>query len=136
MNQDMFDLRARSEGVVAAEAAQDINGAVAFYADEAIIQSAGIPQVQGKEALAKLYRQFFEGGQLKDFSGTTTKLEVSQSGDLAYEYGINRMVFADPNGDLLDIGKYLAIWKKINNKWLIVALSFTSDAPSPTPLRK
>jgi len=118
MNQNMLDLRARSEGVVAAEAAQDINGAVAFYADEAIIQSAGIPQVHGKKALTKLYRQFFEGGQLKDFSGTTTKLEVSQS------------------GDLLDIGKYLAIWKKINNKWLIVALSFTSDSPSPTPLEK
>jgi len=136
MNQDMLDLRARSEAVVAAEAAQDIKGAVAFFADEAVIQSAGIPQVQGKEALSNLYRQFFEGGQVKDFSGTTTILEVSQSGDLAYEYGINRMVFADPKGDLLDMGKYLAVWKQINNEWLIVALSFTSDSPSPTLLEK
>ena len=136
MNQDISDLRARSEAVVAAEAAQDIKGAVAFYADDAIIQSAGLPQVQGKEALSDLYRQFFAGRQVKEFSGTATNLEVSQSGDLAYESGINRMVFADPNGDLLDMGKYLAVWKKINNEWLIVALSFTSDAPSPTLLEK
>jgi ketosteroid isomerase-like protein len=127
-------VRARSQGVAAAEAAQDVAAALAFWADDAVVQPAGAPQIQGKAALGDLYRQFFEGGQLKEFAGTTSHIEVSAAGDLSYEYGVNRMVLAGPDGDLLDIGKYLAVWKKINGEWFAVALSFTSDTPAPVPV--
>ncbi len=119
---------------MAAEAAQDVDAAIAFWAEDAIVQPAGAPQIRGLEAIAGLYRQLFESGQLKEFSGTTSHLTVSQGGDLAYEYGINRMVLAGPEGDLLDVGKYLLVWKKVDGEWFIVALSFTSDAPAPVPV--
>lgn len=54
---------------------------------------------------------------------------------MAYEYGVNRMIFTGPEGDLLDVGKYLAIWKKIDGEWYVAALSFTSDSPAPVPVR-
>lgn len=127
-------VRARSEGIVAAEAAFDIETALTFWAEDAISQGAGAPQVQGKEAIGDLYRQYFESGMLKEFSGTTSHLEVSAAGDLAYEYGVNRFVLAGPEGDLLDMGKYLVVWKKIEGEWFIAALAFTSDAPEPVPL--
>ena len=127
-------VRARSEGIVAAEAAFDVPAALSFWAEDAISQGAGMPQVQGKAAIGDLYRQYFESGLLKEFSGTRSYLEVSAAGDLAYEYGVNRFVLAGPEGDLLDMGKYLAVWKKIDGEWFIAALSFTSDAPAPVPL--
>ena len=127
-------LRARSEGIVAAEMAQDTEAALAFWALDAVVQPAGAPQVQGHDAIRTLYGQFFGTGQLKEFEGHSTHLEVSAGGDLAYEYGVNRMVFTGPEGDLLDMGKYLAVWKKMDGEWLVVALSFTSDAPAPEPV--
>lgn len=127
-------VHARSEAVVAAEAAQDAEASTAFWAPDAIVQPAGSPQLQGRDAVLALYREFFESGTLKDFSGTTSHMEVAASGDLAFEYGVNRMVLAGPEGDLLDIGKYLAVWKKIDGEWYIAALSFTSDAPAPAPI--
>lgn len=127
-------VHARSDAVVAAEAAQDAEASTVFWAPDAIVQPAGSPQLQGRDAVLALYREFFEGGMLKDFSGTTSHLEVAASGDLAFEYGVNRMVVAGPDGDLLDIGKYLAVWKKIDGEWYIAALSFTSDAPAPAPV--
>jgi ketosteroid isomerase-like protein len=127
-------VRARSEGVVAAEAAFEVEEALAFWAEDAIAQGAEAPQIQGKEAIGELYRQYLESGMLKEFSGTTSYLEVSAAGDLAYEYGVNRFVLAGPEGDLLDMGKYLAVWKKIDGEWFIAALSFTSDAPAPVPM--
>ncbi|MGD8699424.1 MAG: DUF4440 domain-containing protein [Gemmatimonadales bacterium] len=127
-------VRARSEGIVAAEAAFDIETALTFWAEDAISQGAGMPQIQGKQAIGDLYRQYFESGQLKEFSGTMSHLEVSAAGDLAYEYGVNRFVLAGPEGDLLDMGKYLAVWKKIDGEWYVAALAFTSDAPAPVPL--
>jgi ketosteroid isomerase-like protein len=127
-------VRARSEGVAAAEAAFDVAAALAFWADDAIVQGAGTPQIQGKDAIGELYREYFESGMLKEFSGTTSHLEVSAAGDLAYEYGVNRFVVAGPEGDLLDTGKYLAVWKKIDGEWSVAALAFTSDAPAPVPI--
>lgn len=126
-------VRARSQAVAAAEAAQNTEAALAFWAADAIAQGAGSPQIQGREAIRTLYSSFFGTGRLKQFQGTTSHLEVSQAGDLAYEYGVNRFVFAGPDGDLLDVGKYLVIWKKIDGEWYIAALSFTSDAPAPVP---
>ncbi len=131
---EMEAVQVRSEGVVAAEAAFDVQKALAFWAEDAISQGAGAPQVQGKEAIGDLYRQYFESGMLKEFSGTTSYLEVSAAGDLAYEYGVNRFVLAGPEGDLLDMGKYLVVWKKIEGEWFISALAFTSDAAEPVPL--
>ncbi|UCC83869.1 MAG: nuclear transport factor 2 family protein [Gemmatimonadota bacterium] len=129
-------VRARSDGVVAAEVAFDVAAVLAFWADDAIVQGAGVPQIQGKPAIGELYGQYFESGILKEFSGTRTHLEVSAAGDLAYEYGVNKFVMVGPEGDLLDIGKYLGIWKKIDGEWFIVALAFTSDAPAPVPMAR
>ena len=98
------------------------------------MQPAGSPQIEGKEAIRELYEQYFESGLLREFSGVSSHLEMSGSGDLAYEYGVNRMVLAGDDNDLLDVGKYLAVWKKINGEWFVVALSFTSDAAEPCPI--
>jgi ketosteroid isomerase-like protein len=127
-------LKARSQGLQAAEGALNVEGALAFWAPDAVVQPAGSPQIQGREAIRALYNGFLSGGQLKRFEGTSSQLEMSQGGDLAYETGVNRMVFAGPKGDLLDVGKYLLVWKKIDGQWYAEALSFTSDAPAPVPV--
>lgn len=127
-------VRARSQAIAAAEAAQNTEAALAFWAEDAIVQAASTPQIQGHEAIRAMYDSFFGTGQLKKFTGTTSFLEVSQAGDLAYEYGVNRFVLAGPEGDLLDMGKYLAVWKKTEGEWYVAALSFTSDAPAPVPV--
>lgn len=129
-------VRARSEAVVAAEAAFDVEAAVTFWAEDAILQPAGSPQVEGKDAILNVYRQYFESGMVKEFSGHASHVHVSASGDLAYEIGINRMVLAGDEADLLDMGKYLLVWKKVGGEWMITALSFTSDAPAPGPMER
>ena len=124
-------VRARSDGLLGAEGALDVEGSLAFYAEDAIVQPASAPQFRGHDAIAESYRQFFEDSQLKEFNLKGSHISVSQSGDLAYEYGVNRAVHAGPEGDLVDIGKYLLVWKKIDGEWLVVVLSFSSDAPVP-----
>ena len=129
-------VRARSEGVVAAESAFDVEGSLAYWAEDAIVHGAGAPQIQGIDAIRELYQQYFGSGLVKEFTGTTSHLEVSAGGDLGYEYGVNRFVLTGPEGDLLDVGKYLAIWKKIDGEWFISALAFSSDAAAPVPLEQ
>lgn len=125
-------IRVRGEGVVAAESAKDTEGALSFWAPDGIIQGHGMPQAQGHEELSALYAGFF--GAVEEFGSTTTRIEVASSGEMAWEYGINRAVMAGPDGSLLDMGKYLAVWRKIDGEWYLAAVAFSSDAPTPAPM--
>jgi len=71
---------------------------------------------------------------MKSFESTTTHLEMSESGDVAWEYGVNRIVYTSPDGALLDLQKYLATWRKIDGEWYVAAVSFSSDAAAPVPM--
>ena len=54
---------------------------------------------------------------------------ISETGDIAWDYGWNRIVYKGPNGSIEDEGKYLAVWNNINGEWKIVAISANSDLP-------
>lgn len=129
-------LRERSDAFQSTESTLDAPKAAAFWAADAVVQPAGAPAIVGWPAIEGLYRQFFTTMGVKELKGTTTHIELARSGDLAYETGTNRIVIRTPNGDLLDIGKYLLVWKKIDGQWFVAALSFTSDAAAPTPIAK
>ena len=128
-------VRARSEAVTAAEAALNRDKAMSFWAEDAIYQPVGAPQVQGRDTISDLYKRFLETSGIKNVSSKASQIVVAQSGDLAYETGVNRYTFGTPKGDVLDLGKYLLVWKKVGGKWYIAAISASSDAPSPVPIK-
>jgi len=128
-------VRARSEAVTAAEAAMDRDKAMSFWAEDAIFQPAGAPQVQGRDTISQLYKRYLETSGIKIVRGKASHIVVAQSGDLAYETGVNRYTYGTPKGDVLDVGKYLLVWKKVGGKWYIAAIGASSDAPSPAPIK-
>ena len=127
-------LHARSTGLQQAESAMDVARSTSFWAPDAVAQPSGGPTIVGRPAVEALYRQLFTSGMIKEFRGTPSHVEMAASGDLAYETGVNRMVLHTPSGDMLDMGKYLLVWKRIDGEWYVAALSATSDAPAPAPL--
>ncbi len=129
-------LHERSDDFQRTESALDAVRAAAFWAEDAVVQPAGTPSVVGRPAVLALYRQFFGPMGVKELKGTATRLVIARSGDLAYETGINRIVIGTPAGDLLDVGKYLLVWRKIAGEWYVSTLSFTSDAPAPVLLKR
>jgi ketosteroid isomerase-like protein len=128
-------VRARSEAVTAAEAAMDRDKAMSFWAEDAIYQPVSAPQVQGRDTISQLYKRYLETSGIKIVSGKASQIVVSQSGDLAYETGVNRYTYGTPKGDVLDVGKYLLVWKKVGGKWYIAAISASSDAPAPVAIK-
>lgn len=69
------------------------DSAVEFFAPNAIVQPPGAVQIQGREAIRRLYDNF---ETMVEFEGTATTIVPAASGDLAYEYGVNWMVFETP----------------------------------------
>lgn len=126
-------IRARGEALVAAESAMDTEASLAFWAPGGVVQGHGIPQAQGMAELEAVYEGFFAA--VAEFGSTSTEIKVSASGDMAWEYGINRAVIAGPEGNLLDMGKYIAVWTKIDGEWFVEAVAFSSDAMVPEPMQ-
>ena len=125
-------VRARSQALATAEASMNTDAALAFWAKDAVAQAPGNPQIQDLATMRKMYDGIWP--TIKSFQGTTSKVIVAQSGDLAWEYGVNRFVIGTPKGDLLDMGKYFLVWKKTSGEWYVAGLAFSSDAPAPVPL--
>jgi ketosteroid isomerase-like protein len=121
-------ISARSDSLVTFENAKNADGALTYYLDDALVQLANAPAVKGKAPMKDLYNGFFQGG-LKALQSTRDPVVVSSSGDLAYETGVNRITMTTPAGDVTTVGKYLAVWKKVNGTWMIAALAVSDDTP-------
>lgn len=126
-------VRARSEAAVAAEVRQDTEAVMSFWASDAIVQGVGMPQLQDLGQIREMFDGFLGTGAVKEFGSTTTHLKVAASGYLAYEYGTSRMVLAGPNGEVVDMGKFITIWENMGGERYITAMSFSSDAAAPAP---
>ncbi len=58
---------------------------------------------------------------LGTITGGTEKIEISASGDLAYEFGRTNVPFSFAEGDTTFKTHYIVVWKKINGHWKAVA---------------
>jgi ketosteroid isomerase-like protein len=58
-----------------------------------------------------------------------TTIEVSKSGDMAYDIGTFELTMNDPQGNATMIpGKYVVVWKKQpNHNWKAIADIFNTD---------
>jgi len=99
----------------------------AFYAPDAHLMPANLPEVVGQAAIQAAFSQAMASkGQLK-----LVTEEIVASGDLAVERGTYEETYTPPGASapVTDRGKYLAHWRRIGGKWLLVDDIANSDLP-------
>jgi len=110
------DVRAQIEAAnrrfTAAVAAANAADLAAMYTDDAMVFPPGSDVVHGRSAVQKLWQDVIDSG-VKAFSLTTTTVE--SSADLAHETGT--FVMRDAAGGVLDRGKYVVVWKRVQSQW-------------------
>jgi uncharacterized protein (TIGR02246 family) len=95
--------------------------------DATYVPSSGDP-VTGRAEILKSYRQMFE-------SNPGVKMEVADSGiepateGWAYEFGTDLLTYADGS---VEESPYLALLKKVGDKWLIASVTDLEPAGSPS----
>jgi uncharacterized protein (TIGR02246 family) len=119
--EDEAAIRAATREWNAAEAAKDLEKCVSFYADDGERFATGSPAIRGAAALRKEWQKYLSSPGT--FQWNTSKVEVSSSGDLAYETGRFLLKTIDKNGQpVMTNGKYVCVWKKqTDGKWKVVA---------------
>ena len=99
-----------------------------LYAVDAVHMPANAPPVRGRDAIRNAWTEMFRiPGVSLDIA--PTRVEVAESGDLAYVLGTYRLSGDMPGGRLDDRGNYVVVWKKIDGQWKAVADIGASERP-------
>jgi ketosteroid isomerase-like protein len=121
-----FETRAADQGAVDEQAlesgaarwmaafnAKDIDAMTALCAEDAVLLPPDAPAVFGRDAVLATMQEMFASGlaiELED-------LEIKAENDLGYKAGRYRLRSED--GALVDRGKYIEIWTKVDGKWVL-----------------
>jgi uncharacterized protein (TIGR02246 family) len=120
---------------VKAAAAKDVDAWVSFYANDATVLPPNDKAMKDKASIRKSISELLHLPGLS-LSWEPTKVEVAQSGDLAYLYGTYSLSMTDDKGKpVTDFGKNVEIWKKqADGSWRCIVDTWNSDLPANPPV--
>jgi ketosteroid isomerase-like protein len=129
---DEAAIRDTDKAFSAAATSKDIEGALAFYAKDAVVMPPNEPMAMSPEAIRKSFTAFMSAPGLS-MSWEPTKAGVGHSGDLGYTLGTYQLSMTGPDGrPISDSGKYLTIWRKQGDgTWKVEADMFNTDTALP-----
>jgi ketosteroid isomerase-like protein len=107
---------------------KDLDKCVSYYANDASVFPFNAPIANGKDQIRQLWSQLMSKPGF-GLSFRPTKIEVSKSGEIAYETGTFELKLNDAQGNPTNTpGKYVVVWKKQpNREWKAVADIFNTD---------
>ena len=115
-DQDAADTSALEAGAATwmeAFADKDIDAMSALYAEDSVLLPPNAPAIFGRDAINATMQEMFAAGLTVELED----LEIKVVNDLAYKAGRYRTMAED--GSLIDRGKYIEIWSKVDGGWVI-----------------
>lgn len=116
--------------------AQDQEGIVSHYANDAYFAGAGVKPVDGSTAIREAYAKAL-ADPIFTVSFASDKIDVASSGDMAYSRGHFTEKYTDPktNKAMTDSGSYLTVYKKQSDgSWKAVEDFAPVDPDSAKPV--
>jgi uncharacterized protein (TIGR02246 family) len=118
-NQSKVDQKAEGDKVMQlskewskAASAGDVQKIVSYWADDAVVISAGQPVLNGKQAIRKMVEESYKMPGFR-INWQPQSVVVSESGDMAYLLEDSQISFADSTGKQITINnKAVSIWRK------------------------
>ncbi len=125
MAQVKADIQSLEAAWATAQNAKDINALMAMYADDAISMTDGAPSLSGKTAI-QAYQEAEFAKAPAGLTSAYTVQDVYGDGETVTEVGTG--VTKDASGAVVRTGKYVAIWKKMDGKYLCIREIYNNDA--------
>jgi uncharacterized protein (TIGR02246 family) len=106
----------------------DATATANLYASDGAIMPPGQPGAQGHEAIAAVWKKFFE---VPGFSLTfqADKITISAARDMAIDMGTYVLETGEGPAEKTDHGKYVVAWVKRDGQWKVANDIFNSNGP-------
>lgn len=119
------ELQAREASFLAALAAKDVDQTVDHFAEDAVLHVANMAPVRGRPAIRQFYGNVF---RFLDASAPVSEMvRTSSVGDMGYSMGRVTNTFTGQEGPVEFAGKYLLVWERRGDEWLIATYSISND---------
>jgi len=108
----------------------DVNEEMSYIAEDAVLVPPNGPLIEGKEVFEALIKNMkkTEWDIGKPGRGVKT-LEISASGDLAYDIGKYDIVNKTPEGPVRSKGYFVTLYKKIEGQWKFMGQIWNNIEP-------
>lgn len=103
-------------------ASGDAAGMANLYTQDGMLLPTGSDIIQGRPAIERFWQGAMNGG-IKEAHLKT--IEVEDQGETAIEVG--RYILNGNDGQQLDQGKYIVVWKQQDDQWLLHRDIFNSN---------
>ena len=130
VNAEMLEIRELDRQWLVAFTEKDIEGAMQFFASDAVLMPAHTPSIVGKESIQAWFESWLPNPEISS-TFVPDEVVVAASGDLAYDRGTYEFTMNTPEGRVRDSGKYLIVWKIIDGEWKAIIDISNSDLASP-----
>ncbi len=120
------DIAAANDAFMAAFKQGDAAGLAALYTEDAQVLPPNANFINGQQAIQGFWQALFDTG-IKE--AKMEIVEVEKHGDTATEVSKFKLLSGD--GQVLDQGKYIVIWKRDQNQWKLYRDIFNSSLPAP-----
>ena len=104
----------------------DAAGLAGLYTDDGMLMPPNADFMKGGEAIQGFFQTLIDMG-IQEI--TLESSEVEGYGDTAIEVGMFTLKTAE--GQVVDKGKYIVIWKKVGGEWKLHRDIFNSSMPAP-----
>jgi ketosteroid isomerase-like protein/predicted esterase len=102
----------------------------ALYMPDGILLPPNAPAIEDHRAIASVWKSWSEIPNIEIAFGAN-RVVTASSGDIAYDYGWYTFAFDTDKGWSEDKGKYVVIWKKVNEAWKVAVQIFNSNLLAP-----
>lgn len=111
---------------------RDVDRVVSYWADDAVVLPPSSGAVVGKGAIRDFVVKSFQTPGF-GISWKTTDVTVSESGDLAYATGTNRVTFRGADGREASVdGKAVTVWRRNPSGTWKCVVDIWNDAAPPS----
>jgi uncharacterized protein (TIGR02246 family) len=121
---DVEGLKAMRDEWQSAFETGDTNAMADLYTADGAVLPPNADPVSGRPAIAAFWKDFSESG----LSGVVEDDDAYAQGDLGYKQGQYTMTDAD--GNIVDQGKYIEIWRQVEGEWQLHRDIFNSNRPA------
>lgn len=126
------DIQAAADAWEAALVAGDVEALVAMNTEDAIVMGPGMPPARGTDELRATYESMVSGVDFQEFSIDIERLEVAESGDIAWGVGTSTARVTLPDGGTAETEDRFAVaFENVDGEWLVAADVWnTVEAPA------
>lgn len=105
----------------------DVDGLMLIYSDDARVLPPEEPPISGHDAIQSFWRDY-QPGQVRIALG---EVESRRIGDFWFREGDYTAMFPDEGEPR--VGKFIELWKKEGNNWLLYRQMWNRNAPLAAP---